>query len=218
MQLTLVGTVHAETGIATSNELLRMLECLKPNVIFAEIPPSHIDQYCDGSHGTLEAVAVVQYQEGHQFSVIPVDLEKPEEAFFSAARDLFDKIERTSSIYRRLMDQHNFATRTGGFHYLNSDHCIQAWRDIRGEVLATLDWIGDSRLHEVHSRWEKQNELRDREMVTKISDYADQKSLAQSVFLFGSAHMKSILEKTQIRLGDNVSARFVEPSLGKKIT
>jgi hypothetical protein len=46
MQLTLVGTVHAETGLATSNELLKILERLKPEVIFAEIQPSYIEQYC----------------------------------------------------------------------------------------------------------------------------------------------------------------------------
>jgi hypothetical protein len=197
MQLTIVGTVHAETGLANSNELLKILERLKPDVIFAEIPPSYVGRYCDGSHGTLEAVAVARYKEGHQFAVIPVDLEKPEEAFFSDAREMFDKVERTSHDYRRLMDQHSRNTRTDGFPYLNSDRCIQAWTDIRSEVLATLDWIGNPQLQEVYSKWRMHDERRDVEMVARIADYADRKGLGHGVFLFGAAHMQSILEKTR---------------------
>jgi len=208
MQLTLVGTVHAETGLATSNELLKILERLQPEVIFAEIPLSYIEQYCDGSHGTLEAVAVARYQEGHQFVVIPVDLEKPEDAFFSDAQEMFDKVERTSHYYRRLMDQHSLDTRTGGFPYLNSDRCIQAWVDIHGEVQATLDWIGNPLLHKIYSRWCMQNELRDTGMVAKVVDYADRNGQVHGVFLFGAAHMKFILEKARIQFGDDVSLKL----------
>lgn len=210
MQLTLVGTVHAEAGLATVDELRRILGRLKPEVIFAEIPSSHVEQYRDGSHGTLEALAVARYQENYQVAVIPVDLAKPDEAFFQAAQEMFDKVERTSPDYRRLMDQHSLDTRSGGFSYLNSDRCIQAWVDIRGEVSATLDWIRDPRLHEVHSRWQVQNELRDTEMARNIADYADRNGPVRAAFLFGAAHMKSIVEKTRTRLGSHARRHIEE--------
>jgi hypothetical protein len=181
-----------------------ILARLKPEVIFAEIPSSHLDRYSDGSHGTLEAKAVARYREDHHVAVIPVDLAEPDEGFFQAAQEMFDKVERTSPDYRRLIDQHSLDTRSGGFPYLNSDRCIQAWVDIRGEISATLDWIGDPRLHEVHSRWQEQNALRDTEMANNIADYADRGGLARATFLCGAAHMKSICEKMRPRLGYHV--------------
>jgi hypothetical protein len=209
MQLTLVGTVHAEAGLATVDELVQILDRLKPEIIFAEIPSSHVDRYRDGSHGTLEALAVARYLEKRPVAVIPVDLAQPEEIFFQAAQEMFEKVERTSPAYRRLVDQHSLDTYFGGFSYLNSDRCIQAWVDIREEVSATLDWIRDPRLHEVHGRWQVQNELRDTAMATHIAHYSDRNGPIRAAFLFGAAHMKSIFDKTRARLGAH-SRRYNE--------
>lgn len=204
MRLSLIGTVHAESGLANAVELLAILERLAPNVIFAETPSANLDQYSDGSHGSLESIVVARYRESHHVTVIPVDLPKPEDAFFRDAQEMFDKVERTSAAYRRMVDSNSFNTRTEGFPYLNSDRCIRAWTDIYGEVLDTIDWIGDPRLREIYNVWDRQNELRETEMVKNIADYAGRSGLVHGAFLVGVAHRKSIMDKARVSIGTGI--------------
>ena len=199
MRISLVGTIHAERGQANAKELGTILERIHPEVIFAEIPASHINRYMDGSHGNLEAITVTRHLANRQVAVIPIDLAEPEQSFFDDSETMFNAVERTSRDYRRLVDHHSAQVQADGFHYLNSDRCIQAWADIHREVLATIDWIRDDRFRAIYDRWCQQNERRDREMLRNIVDYLAQHPIDRGAFLIGAAHRKSIIDKAFAR-------------------
>jgi hypothetical protein len=203
MRVSLLGTVHGESGRANVMELHVILERLAPDVLFAEIPPAEGDKYIDGSHGNLESIAVARYRQNHHVAVIPVDLAKPEDEFFRNAEDMFRKVERTSPDYRRMFDRHSLDIRKEGFSYLNSDRCVRALTDIHMEVLATLDWIRVPQLHEVYAAWSRQNELRDTGMMRNIEDYAGSNRFVHGLFLVGAAHRKSLVDKARTRSGPN---------------
>src|SRR3546814_1941224 len=104
MRISLIGTVHAESGCANLAELWTILERLQPDVIFAEIPIANLADYLDGSHGTLESAAVALHRQHRPIDVVPVDLNKPSDEFFRNSKEMFMKIERTSLEYRRLIE------------------------------------------------------------------------------------------------------------------
>jgi hypothetical protein len=212
MRVSLVGTVHEENGQASAMALQAILERTQPGVVFAEIPPSHAARYKDGSHGTLESIAVERYVARNQVHLVPVDLAKPEQTFFDAAKDMFGAVERTSPDYRRLMDNNTAATHAGGFPYLNSDRCIQSWTDIYREVLATIEWMGNPRFREVYEMWNHTNERRDGEMMKNITAYGARHDLARGVFLVGAAHRKSIIDRAFA--GDGPGSTRIEWDLG----
>ena len=195
MRISLVGTVHEESGLVTVGALEEILERARPEVIFAEIPSTHGDRYKDGSHATLESVAVARYLATRHVDVVPVDLGKPEQTFFEDTKDMIRSIERTSADFRRLMDAHSAATRSGGFPYLNSERCMQAWTDIYREELATIEWIDNPRLRGIYDRWSHTIELRDIEMLKNISTYSGRASVQRAAFLVGAAHRGSLIEK-----------------------
>lgn len=195
MRVSLVGTVHAESELVSVGELQAILERSQPDVIFAEIPASHIDRYKDGSHGTLESITVARYLASHPVHVEPVDVAEPEQKFFDKTKDMFRAVERTSPDYRRLVDFHSAEARVGGFRYLNSDKCVQTWEAINRELLATIEWIGDKRHRESYSLWTDMAEHRDREMMRNIMLYLGRNPMARGVFLVGAAHRKSLIEK-----------------------
>lgn len=205
MRISLVGTVHAASGPAGVGELQAILDRARPEVIFAEIPATHVDRYRDGSHGALESIVVARYCASHHVDVEPVDLAKPEQKFFDDAEDMFRAVNRTSPDYRRLIDRNRAEIEAGGFHYLNSDRCVQAWADIYREVLATIEWIGDHRLRQIYDLWKDTNERRDQEMMRNILLYSARNALASGVFLIGAAHRKSIIEKAFAGSGTGVS-------------
>lgn len=197
MRISLIGTVHAESGRANLAELRTILERLQPDVIFAEIPTANLADYLDGSHGNLESAAVALYRERRPVNVVPVDLSKPSDEFFSESKEMFKKVERTSHEYRRLMDQYSFDTRDHGFPYLNSDRCAQAWAAIYDEVRATIEWIGDARLRQIYALWSETNDRRETGMLENIDGYCMRGALSCGVLLIGAAHRKAMLEKVQ---------------------
>lgn len=195
MRVSLVGTVHGESGLASVGELQAILERVKPDVIFAEIPVAEVDRYRDGSFGNLESAAVGRYRVSHPVHVEPVDVAEPEQKFFDKTKDMFCAVERTSPDYRRLVDLHSAEARAGGFGYLNSDKCVQTWEAINRELLATIEWIGDKRHRECYSLWSDMAERRDREMMRNIMLYLGRNPMARGVLLVGAAHRKSLIEK-----------------------
>lgn len=205
MRISLIGTVHAESGHANVAELRAILDLLQPDVIFAEIPSANLPDYLDGSHGTLESAAVVLYRKRRPVNVVPVDLNKPSDEFFRNSEEMFKKVGGTSPNYRRLMDQNSLDTRDHGFPYLNSDRCAQAWADIYDEVLATVEWIGDTRLRQIYDLWSETNDRRETGMLENINGYCVRHALSHGVLLVGAAHRKAIVEKVREQRGTSAA-------------
>lgn len=201
MRISLIGTVHAESGRANVAELRTILERLQPGVIFAEIPTANLADYRDGSHGNLESAAVALYRERRPVNVVPVDLNKPSDEFFSKSEEMFKKVERTSPKYRRLMDQNSLDTRDHGFPYLNSDRCAQAWAAIYDEVRETVEWIGDDELRQIYALWSETNDRRETGMLENINGYCIRGALSHGVLLLGAGHRKAMVEKVQEQRG-----------------
>lgn len=58
MRVTLVATVHEESGLANVSELCAILDRIRPEVIFMEIPPLDFPDFRDGVQSNLESEAV----------------------------------------------------------------------------------------------------------------------------------------------------------------
>ena len=195
MRISLIGTYHAERGAVTVSALLAILERIQPEVVFAEIPRTNTGTWREGSHGTLESMAVARYAGTHSIDVVAVDSPKPEDSFFQGWEEVSRAVERTSPEFRRLMDLNTKRMCKGGFAYLNSDECIQAWADIYREELETIEYIGSSRLRDFYAQVRDLNERRDLEMLGTIRAYCASAAQSCGAFLVGAAHRKSLLEK-----------------------
>jgi hypothetical protein len=195
LRVTLVNTVHMERGAVTVAALVKLLERLSPDVVFAEIPRANADRYANGSHGNLESRAVADFGQRHQVSVVPVDRDEPSEEFFRVTREMLELVERRSRDYRNLVDAQSERTARGGLKYLNSDESAEALFAIRNEVRDTIDWMRTPELHSVNEMWLREIELRDQEMLANITQFASGSEVASGVFLVGAAHRKSIVEK-----------------------
>ena len=55
-RIAVVGTVHEEQGVANVPGLLAILERIKPELIFLEIPSAALDDYLTGSRSHLESL------------------------------------------------------------------------------------------------------------------------------------------------------------------
>jgi hypothetical protein len=209
VSVSLVCTVHEEKGLANVSNLCVILERIRPEVIFLEIPPAAFDDYVKTySRQNLESNAARRYRESHQVELIPVDLPTPGEDFFKNNQYLFERIEETSREYRRLIDLHSTYVGQYGFAYLNSEHCSNLWSDVYKEMLSTIGRIGDSRLVELHELWNKTHDLRDWGMLKNIRNYCGENTFDRGVFLVGASHRQSLIDKSRDQSGLDSRVRW----------
>ena len=204
MRISLLGTYHAERGAVTVSALLSILERIQPEVVFAEIPRTHIDKWRAGTLGTVESKAIARYADTHSIQVVSVDSPVPDESFFQAWEEVVRNIERRSPTFRFLMDRNTHRTHEEGFAYLNSMECIQAWDDIRREQLETIEYIGVSRMRDTYVQVRDLNERRELEMLANIRSYCASAPHAFGVFLVGTSHRGPLIEKIRASIGTTV--------------
>jgi hypothetical protein len=177
--------------------LRAILERIQPEVIFLEIPSPAFDDYLAGTRSNLESTAARHYRETHNVVLVPVDLPKPEEDFFRDSRYLYERIEKTSPDYCRLIDWNSQYVSAYGFAYLNSERCSQLWSDIYEAMLTAIEQLDDHRLIGLYELWKNTNELRDKAMLKNIEDYCILRPFENGVFLVGAAHRRSIISKSR---------------------
>lgn len=205
-QVSLIGTVHEETGLANVSELLTILERIRPEVIFLEIPSAAFADYVAGIRSNVESTAATRFGEKHHVVLVPVDLPTPEGDFFRDNEFLFAQIQRRSPDYCRLIDWHSQRRRAEGFAYLNSERCSELWSAAHEAILAAIEELGDDRLIQLYALWRNTNALRDKAMIRNIEDYCAQSVFESGVFLVGEAHRPSIIAKLRDSRGVGSSA------------
>jgi hypothetical protein len=196
--VSLISTVHDEVGLANVSELRAILERVRPEVIFLEVPFSALDDYymiC--SRSNLESIAVRTYRESRPVKLVPVDLPTPEAEFFEKVDYLHKRIREGSPEYRQLMARDTACMRAHGFAYLNSEDCINLWSDAYKEMLSTIGRLDDARLVEIFESWKETIDHRENEMMKNIQEYCGANTFDKGAFLVGAAHRQPIIEKSK---------------------
>ena len=131
--ITLISTIHKTNGKCNSDELLKIIEKICPEVIFLEAFESSYTKYDHllySSHGVfnqrLEIQAIQKYNSNHTFEYVPVlDTELSDD--FNKRLNLVSKHPE----YQKLLDNYNSLEIEYGFQFLNSEKSIQLHEEMR---------------------------------------------------------------------------------------
>lgn len=197
-RISLISTAHQEKGLANSGNLYSILKHLKPEVIFLELPSDHYDYYFTTySLRTLESDSVNMYRKDNPVEIVLVDSKAPNTSLRDDIDFLFKTIDsnsdRLESIGRYI---HQFTCQYG-FPYLNSMKHQEHLSAQREEELNTIKSLNDPKLRGLYELWENIHKQRENEILNNIQKYSGNHSFNQAVFLVGSAHSQSIIEKAK---------------------
>ena len=195
--ITLIGTIHKNKGICTYTELCKIIESINPEVIFEEKPPTYFDEYyTTKTRSNLESDAINLYLENHKATQVLVDYNIiPDETFFSNNRYMHFQIEKRSRGYRAIIDTNSNYIENYGFNYLNSIECLKSHESLDNEIEETLKFINQEKLFPIRKAWLEWEEKRDNAMMINIYKYCKSNIFKTGLFLIGTAHRKSIIEK-----------------------
>lgn len=204
----IVCSVHNETGRATAGALDRLLDRLRPDVLFLECSPTDFPAFQNGPARTLESTAIMLYRRRHDVKLEPVDLHLPDaDPLKPKIDELFERIEAESPRYVEMDEENRRSTDRWGFAYLNSRDNALLEREMQREMRATVEAADDSRLTDLYELWTRINDQREQEMIRRVEAFARQTSIMKGVLLVGAAHRPSLIAKTQLPRNDG--AHFV---------
>jgi hypothetical protein len=200
-EITIIATVHRERGICNSNELYKIIERIAPQIIFEEISPNGFLAIYEGSlYGTLETNTIKRYLQKHPIAHVPVDLDIKELidiGFKNDIDELFDIFDHNHE-YKDLSIQHEILSQRLGFQYLNSDQCRELLEHIHFLEEAILRNMNQEKLSKTYKSWLNIHDKRENEMIKNIYRHSDLNKYNKALFLVGTEHRISIINKISI--------------------
>ena len=199
MNIILIGTNHTNKGNCNHIELLKIIERIKPNVIFEERRPSTYDDYYKNkTSNSLESDAILLYLENNNVIQVLVDYDTmPDTSFFNNDKMMHYQLEKRSRGYRYLIDTNSALVAQYGFKYINSNDCLNLNKALYIEIEETLKFINKEELFPIRRAWVEHEELRDNTMMTNIYNYCRDNNFSTGIFLTGTTHRESIIKKYQ---------------------
>jgi hypothetical protein len=141
--ITLVSTTHKANGKCNSDELLKIIEKICPEVIFLEALESNYTDYdhllfsqFGVNNNRLEINAIQKYGQNHTPECVPVLDTGLSDEFYIKCRIVLEvsrgrekKSEYTE--YQQLLDNYNLLEKKYGFQFLNSEKSIELQEEMR---------------------------------------------------------------------------------------
>ncbi len=197
--IALIATSHKENGMCNIKELLKILQTIKPDVIFEELSQQlFTDIYSGRLSDSLETNTIKIYSNEKIVKHLPVDVDGNQ----LIDREVKDSISNMFEIFNRNHDYQDLILQLrkysyeSGFPYLNSIQC---------ETLLAKKYFFEQRLAEgykqgnlvsVHQTWIRINEFRERQMLANIYKYSELNNFDNAIFLVGAEHRKPIIDLT----------------------
>jgi len=195
--ITLINSVHTELGKCNSYELYKIIERIRPEVIFEELPPDIFDIYDEGqTPASLEAKTIKEYLKNHRIEHVPVDTYETTEIKYEDTA-FYNNIFNTNIEYINLLRQQLFMMNQYGFWFLNSNQSVELIERLHFVEENVITNMNDEKLSCIYSSLRELHDKRENEMLKNIYRYCGEHEFDRGLFLIGSAHRKSIINKIQ---------------------
>lgn len=210
----LISTEHVESGKCNSDELLKILESIKPDVIFEEEPKDkkYYLTYSDpNSFKSLEIQTIIKYKENQDIINIPVD--KPMNDYASLyLLDLFTHIFKQNQDYRNIINDHCILRNENGFKYLNSkeiSHLNEKMNTLEKQIILSNGALSIDLIN-LYSQFQQEVDAREIKMIENIYYFTKNNKFYNAVFFLGFRHRDSIRKKiSQFKLENSIQINWM---------
>jgi len=190
-----LGSGHGEAGACNSEELLKIIQRLSPNIIFCEASPENFPAMVKATEtfNTPEIKAIRAILEKQSIEIIPVDLHG--DPFDRRLEAMFDLFRNNYKEYFYASEIQAGETHRLGFPFLNSEDSDQIHRDKNSMEKIFVARANHAELSKTHKDWLEWNDKRENHWIKVIRDYSEKNKMSMAVFLVGSAHRIRLMEK-----------------------
>lgn len=195
--ITLVCTFHSELGKCNVDELYKIIEQIKPDVVFEELTPYLYDMvYNKGFYdesAPLELKCIRNYKQQHNIKNIPVDIEVGSTFSNDVNRmlDLFGNYD----IFKEIKIEQKKKIKLEGFDFLNTDEYSDLVEEQRSVESKIVEEINNRQLNRIYKSFYDDMDFRENFMLNTIYAFSQENDYNRAVFLIGAGHRSSVIRK-----------------------
>lgn len=204
--ITFITTIHDVIGKCNVDELCKIIEKIKPEVVFLEALEDTYSKYerhlfssFGVYHKKLEIAAIQKYSFNNSFEYVPV--------LNNGLSDAFEKkysLVCENQAFQDLIDNYNYLASEHGFSFLNSNESIKLHEEMRMEELRILNNI------ELSKEVEIDIDEYENSMLRNIYSFCKNSEFNSAIFMCGAAHRKSIIEKIdRLKTDEHVNLTWI---------
>ena len=203
--ITVICTKHKEFENCNSMELHRIIESIRPEIIFEELSDTNFHKcYYEKSLITLETNAIKKYLQNNNIKHIPVDSYELPNSYYEDLDYMYYRIIYNNKVTdsQRMLDLLNKQTLFEdqyGFSFLNSNQNVELFEEINILKVRILKAINEEILFRTDKLEKEVIENREYEIINNIYNYSKDHLYTQAILFIGSGHRKSIMEKIEER-------------------
>ena len=145
----------------------------------------------------IEIKCIKKYLQNYNVNNIPVDIDVSPE--LSAEMEMMlGEFNKHDDVYKKLVNKGKLLIKQYGFDYLNSEKCLDLYEEIefREKQLIESNRFYKDELLRIYKFFHKELlDNRENAILQNIYNYSKENQYNQAVFLIGSRHRKSIMQK-----------------------
>lgn len=190
----IICSFHTEIGKCNPAELYRIIENIRPEVIFEELPINIYQSIYSGQKPpqTVESKAVLAYSNNYIVKHFPVD------TYNFDLNELFSDYEfimRHSTEYIELFKKLIATVGNLGYDFLNSEKCTTLLSKLKSLELKVLTENSNKELLISYKNEKDIHEKRETEMIKNIINYTFNNPFNNAILICGTDHKKGLLKK-----------------------
>lgn len=192
--ITLLSSFHKIHGKCNPDELYKIIDEIRPEIIFEELSCATFDMvYSLGYRPqTIEAIAIKKYLEIHSIKHFPVDNYPIKEAdLLSDAQIIYD----SSREYRELWNKKLLKLGQDGYKFLNSNECAEILDRMQIIEETVLAQTNNAKLLNEYNTEKALHDKREKEMLRAIYNYSKQNVFSEALFVCGVEHREPLRQK-----------------------
>jgi len=196
--ITLVCTHHSEFGKCNSNELYKIIELIRPDIIFEELTQDLFDTFYKGNKipfETPEIKSVKRYIKEHTTSHFPVDINVSHTLSINEIDYMFNTFNKYA-VYSKIEEDQKKLFFQEGYGFLNSkqnEELVEKKKSLEKRLIEFQ--INKDHLSRIHELFNEEYHKREHEIIRNVYNYSGKTAYNQALLLLGSGHRKTIFEK-----------------------
>lgn len=191
-----IGTYHVEDGACTSEELLKIIEKISPDVIFCEAAPEVLPKMIEATENfnPPEIKVIREMLKDSTSKIVPVDI------YGKAADDeridkMFDLFKQKFENYKNAVHIQFDETYEKGYYFLNSKENDKINFDKALMERERVTRENNRELSLDYVKWVKWNNYRENHWIKLIHEYFHENKFNRAVLMVGSAHRVGLRHK-----------------------
>jgi len=199
-KITLVCTHHSEFGKCNSDELYKIIESIRPDVIFEELTQDLFDKFYKENtipYEPPEIKSVKRYIKDHTTDHFPVDINVSDTLSINEINYMFNAFNKFVVYSKIEEDQKNLFFQEG-YGFLNSKQNEELVEKKKSLGKSQIEFqINKDHLSRIHKLFYEEQHHREYEIIKNVYDYSGKIAFNQALLLLGSWHRKTLFEKAK---------------------